>query len=449
MDTRDVAEFVVTASFDKLPTNVVAKAKMCVLDILGGSVAAQETKSATCVREVVQRMGGREESTLIGIDTKVPAPLAAWANGVLASALDIDDGCFTPGYHVGHPGAIVVPASLSVAECESSSVKSLIEAIVVGYEIGIRAGYILSSLYLPEAGPAGPLGCYGAAAASAKLLHLDREETINALHIVHDHNPLPLTGVPSRIAGMTKERVGWAVLTGVCAALLAQRGFTGKASIYEKLPPHEILTSLGTKYEMLNIYHKPYCSCRITHCALDGLSKLIKEFNLVAEDVVSVTIISSPFVVGLNSYEPNSTEQAQFSLPFVIGAMLVDGKVGPDQINDRRLSDKAILDQAKKVKLKLDPTYDAPREGSGPGAIRAIVNIETKDGKYETLIDSAKGSPENPLTPDELRDKFRSLSTRVLGKRRAEGVIKYVDNLDSLSNIGELMSMFTAQNKSK
>ena len=91
IDTKNVADFVVTTSFDKLPTNVVAKAKMCVLDILGGSLAAHETKSANYVRGVVQRMGGREESTLIGVGTKVPAPLAAWANGVLASALDIDE----------------------------------------------------------------------------------------------------------------------------------------------------------------------------------------------------------------------------------------------------------------------------------------------------------------------------------------------------------------------
>jgi len=441
MDTKDVANFIVTTSFDKLPTNVVAKAKMCVLDILGGSLAAHETKSANCVRRVVQKMGGREESTLIGIGVKVPAPLAAWANSILASALDIDDGFFTPTYHIGHHGSIVVPASLSMAECEGSSGKSFVEAVVVGYEVGIRAGYILTSLYLPGIGPAGAVGCYGAAAASAKLLHLNREETINALHIVHDHNPFPVTGVPSRTGGMTKERVGWATLTGVCAALLAQEGFTGKASIYENSPPHEILTSLGTEYELLNVYYKPYCSCRVTHCALDGLSKLIQEYNLVAEDVVSVTIISSPYAMALNNYEPDSIEEAQFSIPFTIGAMLVNGKVGPEQVNERTLGDKAILDQAKKVKLELDPTYDALQEGSGPGAIRAIVKIETKDRTYETLIDNAKGSPENPFTADELRDKFRSLSTSLLGKRRTEEVIKCVNNLENLSNMRELVEL--------
>jgi 2-methylcitrate dehydratase PrpD len=168
------------------------------------------------------------------------------------------------------------------------------------------------------------------------------------------------------------------------------------------------------------------------------------EFNPAAEEVVRVTIISSPYALELNNYEPKSTEEAQFSLPFVIGAMLVDGKVGPDQISGKRLSNPLILDQARKVKLELDPNFDAPREGSGPGAIRAFVRIETKGGIYETIIDHAKGSPENPLTVDDLKDKFRSLSTRLLGKQRAEEVIDCVDHLDNLGNIGELMSMLSA-----
>ena len=444
-----MANYIVTASFDKLPPSVVAKAKMCTLDILGSSLAAHETKSANCVRRVVRKMGGRDESTLIGIGVKVPAPLAAWANSILASALDIDDGSFGPTRHVGHHGAIVVPASLSVAECEGSSGRSFVEAVVVGYEVGIRAGHILSSSYLPRGGPSGSQGCYGAAAASAKLLKLNKEETVNALRIVHDHNPIPIIGEPSQETyvrrAMTKEKIGWAVLTGVCAALLAREGFSGRGSIYED--PHAdrtLLSSLGREYETLKIYHKPYCSCRLAHCALDGLFKLTKEYNLSAEDIIEVRVGCSSFaIMMLHNYEPHNLEEAEMSIPFAIGAMLVDGKVGPEQINEKRLSDKAILDQAKKVKLELDPTHDALREGSGPGAIRAIVKIKTKDGTYETHIDNAKGSTENPFTADELRDKFRSLSTRLLGKRRTEEVIKCVDNLENLSNIGELMSLFT------
>ena len=444
MATNDVANFVVTTSFNKLPSNVVAKAKICTLDILGSSLAAHDTKSANSVRRAIRRMGGMEESTLIGVGAKVPAPLAAWSNSILASSLDIDDGVHAPTGHAGHHGALVVPTSLSVAESKGSSGRNFIEGVVVGYEVGIRAGYILSSV--PGGGSAGPMGSYGAAAASAKLLQLNKEEITNALGIVNEHNPtgsvvvLP-KGTASGIKGMTKEKVGWAVLTGVVAALLAKEGFTGPNSIYDNLDTAQaLLSGLGKEYKILEVYHKPYSSCRLTHPALDGLLELMQKYDLSAEDIIKITAGSSSVATKLDSYQPRSMEEAEFSTPFVLGAILVDGKVGPEQI--RRFDDKAILDQAKKVKLEVNPTIDAIRKTTG--RYLATVKIETKDGQtYETQVDNTKGSVENPFTDDELREKFRSLSTSLLGERRTEEVIKCVDNLENLSNIRELVKLIS------
>lgn len=433
----------VTTSFDKLPSNVVAKAKMCTLDILGGALAANDTKSVNCVRRVVQAISGREESTLIGVGVKSPAPLAAWANSVLANALDIDDGSIGAGGHAGHHGAMVVPASLSLAESKGSTGRSFIEAVVIGYEVGIRAGYIVSIL-LGDTG-SGPMGSYGAVAASAKLLGLNEEETANALRIVDAHNPIGSVVIPSEIAAvtcgkaMTKGKVGWAVLTGVVAALLAREGFTGLGSIYDDPRIDQaLLSNLGREYEMLKVYHKCYCSCRLTHAALDGLLELMQKYDLDAEDVIKVTVGSSSTVTTLNNYRPHTLEEAQFSIPFVIGAALVDGKVAPEQINERRLGDKAILNQADKVKLEVNPTIDA----SSLGKLGAIVKIEAKGGRtYVTHVDNPKGNIENPFGDDELREKFRSLSTRVLGEEKTEEVIRCVDDLENLSNIRELTKL--------
>lgn len=158
MITKDIAHFIVTIHFHELPPDVVAKAKMCVLDLLGYSLAAHKTKSTNAVRRMVQAMGGRKESTLIGVGVKAPVPLAAWANSVLANALDMDDGSFWPKGHAGHHGAMVIPSSLSIAEAKGLSGKNFIEGIVVGYEVGIRAGYIMSSLGIHQGGT---MGCYG------------------------------------------------------------------------------------------------------------------------------------------------------------------------------------------------------------------------------------------------------------------------------------------------
>ncbi len=443
MNTRDVANFALITSFDKLPSSVVAKAKICTLDILGGAIAAHDTKSANSVRRAIRKMGGIEESTPIGLGVKVPAPLAAWSNSILANALDIDDGNDAPTGHAGHHGAVVVPASLSVAESNGSSGRSFIEAVVVGYEVGIRAGYILSAV----GAPVGPMGSFGAAAASAKLLQLNKEETTNALSIVDAHNPigsvavLPTKTLGFPVGGMTKEKLGWAALAGVVAAILAQEGFTGPGSIYDNQDIDQaLLGSMGKEYKILEVYHKPYSSCRLTHAGLDGLLKLIRTYHLCAQDIIKVTVETSSIATRLNNYQPHTMEEAEFSAPFVIGALLVDGEVGPEQISEKRLGDKAILDQAKKVKLEVNPEIDAAKNTSGRD--QAIVKIETKDGKtHETRVDDVKGGIGNPFTDDELRDKFRTLSTKRLGERRTEEVIKFVDNLENLSNIRELMGL--------
>lgn len=443
MDTKDVANFVAATSVDRLPSDVLAKAKMCILDTLGSSLAAQDTKSANCVIGLVRALGGKEESTLVGVGVKVPAPLAAWANSMLASALDIDDGISGPAGHAGHHGSMVVPSSLCLAESQGLTGKSFLEAVVVGYEVGIRAGYVLGSL--PRSHQGGPIGSYGVAAASAKLLRLNTEATANTLHIVDAHNTVGRDFVPGKTAGilrvaMTKEKVGWSVLNGVMAALLAREGFNGVSSIYDDSQiAQTLLSGLGSEYEILKVYYKPYCSARCLHNTLDGVLELRQKYNLGAEDIVKVTVKGSSLVMSMNNYRPENIEQAQFSLPFGVGAVLVDGKVGPEQVNERRLGDKAILAQADKVKLEVDPAIDAL--GSMIES-RAIVTIEAKDGRtYETRVDNAKGSIENPFTYDALQEKFRSLSTSLLGDARTEEVISCVGNLEDVSDIRELVDL--------
>jgi 2-methylcitrate dehydratase PrpD len=445
VDTKDIARFVVTTSFDKLPINVVAKAKMCTLDIIGGSLAAIETKSANAVRRVVQKIGGIKESTLLGVGVKVPAPLAAWSNSIMASALDIDDGSYAPTGHAGHHGALMVPTGLSIAESKGSSGRNYIEAVVAGYEVGIRAGYIISSM--PGGGAGGPMGSYGAAVVSAKLLQLNEEEIINALGIVNEHNPtgrvvtLPKGTLP-RIKGMPKEKIGWSVLTGVVATLLAQEGFTGPNSIYDHQDvKQELLSSLGKEYKILEVYPKRYTCCRGMHPALDGLFELIGKHNLNAEDIMKVILEGSTFLAKvLVNYPPRSMEEAEFSTPFAIGAALAYGKVGPDQISEQSLGDKAILDQANKVELVVHPEMEAAKQSGGYN--QAIVKIKTKDGKtYKTRIENTRGNPKNPFTNDELIDKFKSLTVRLLGKQGTDAVIKCVDNLENLSDIKELVTL--------
>lgn len=451
MDTRDVANFVLTTSFEKLPPDVIVQTKSIILDTLGVSLAGRDTRAAECSRRMVRAMGGKEEATLLGVGVKLPAMLATLSNSVQASACDMDDGMYGPWGHIGHFGSVIVPSSLCIAEAQRSTGKELIEAVVVGYETAIVAG--LSLLRMAGVLTTGSTGSYGAAAAVAKLLRLNRDEVVNSLMLVDAHNLAGVRDNDWRVFiekggwgfnkfAMVKEGIGWGAMTGVGAALLAQQGFTGYMSIYDHPDIEQgLLSSLGKEYGLLkNHYFKSYSACAWTHPALDGVLALVQKHHLSAETISRVIVRSNPTSILLDVRRPTCIDQAQYSIPFLVGAAIVDGKVTPEQINEARLGDKAILSQADKVELEADPALQSAYPGK-PGALDTIVKIETRDGRvYETRAAMSKDMA-SPLTYNDLKEKFRSLSTKMLGKDGSEAVIQCIDGLEKVSSVRELVDL--------
>ena len=446
MSTKDVANFIASTSFNQLSSGVIAKAKVAIRDSLGVSLAAHNDRAVEAVRKVAIAMGGREESTLMGIGTKVPCNMAAWVNAVMGSTLDMDDGIFGPEGHRCHPGAMVVPSSLALAERQNSTGKSLIEAVVVGYEVAIRNGAMMAE---GKGGiQAGIGGNYGAAAAAAKLLGLTPEKIVNALGIAEAHRPYPTPAAIFRDKNsspqefmkhtpMTKENYGWAAMTGVTAALLAQAGFSAGRTIFD-LPMYnqKILGTLGKEWEILNIYFKPYSTCRALHASIGGVLELIKKHNLPPDDISKITTGVSSIRAEMSNYRPSTRWEAQYSIPFAIGAALVDGEVGPKQIAEEKLDNKEILTQADKVLVFIDPEVEALM----PGIDASSVEIETRGGaKFKTFQRYPWGEPQNPLSEEDLKEKFRKLATGALGVEKTEELIKCVSRLEDLSSINELL----------
>jgi len=446
MNTKDVADFILDTNFDRLPLEVINKAKLCILDTLGGAIAAHNTKSAGIMRGLIRSMGGKEEATLFGLGLKAPLAGAALVNGIMSTVLDTDDGCFSPVGHLGHIGGCVIPAALAVGEREGSTGVEFLEAVVVGYETALRKGWIVREPEPKKGWSTGGIGAYGAAAAAAKLLKLTRDEIINTLGICEAHHPMPKLGgrvLPGPVTvAMTKESMHWATMTGVMAVLLAQGGFTGSSTIYDD-PNYDPspLDTLGKEYLIINVYFKPHCACRAIHSALDIILEMVKKQTLNPDDVVGITVEIRKGASRFYDPRPVSIEQAEFSIPFLVGAALVDGKVGPEQVRESRLSDKTILKQADKVKV----VFSEAMEAIYPQKCGAIVTVETKDGKkHKVQRDIPRGEPEDPLSHKEIEDKFREWATTVMDKDRAEEVLACTNNLESLDNIGKLVDLLAS-----
>lgn len=447
MDTKSVANFILAVNFEELPQDVVAQVKRCTLDALGATIAAHNTKTVRIVGDLVRRSTGTvKEATLIGFGLQASLDKATLLNSTMATVLDTDDGCISPVGHLGHVGGCVIPAALAVAEHENSTGEAFIEAVVAGYEVFLRTGWMLCDPKIKKIPSSGTPGAYGVAAAVGKLLKLTREEMVNALGIAEGCAPVMKGGSFRTILGtvpITKEFMSWGAMSGMTAALLARGGFTGPSTIYDA--PHydrSCLDSLGKNYEMLNMYFKPYCACRYTHATLDVVLELVKKQGLSPDDILNITVGVSSAASWLRSTRPTIIEDAEYSFPFLIGVALVYGEVGPKQVSEDRLNDKAVFEQADKVKVEVNEAI----EDLLPGKFGAVVTIETRDGKKRQVKrDFPKGDLEDPLSDKELEEKFRRWVTTVIDSERAEkvlGSVRNLENADSINKLIELLAYF-------
>lgn len=422
--------------YENLPRSVVHQAKRGVLDTVGCILAGISSRMGKAITEISALFLQQKGASILGIRRDVFPIIAALGNGFLANALDADDGCRMAR---GHPGGVIIPAALAAAELRDCDGKCFIESIVVGYEIGLRAGLAINSgqAYFGSANWA----TFGATAAAAKLLNLEGKAVINALGITEMHTPTcqPMAWIKSKQIPMIKEGMGWAAATGLASALLAKGGMTGCFRVFSDKRWNSKLASLGTEFEILKLYFKKYPSCRWTHPALDNLLAIMRENNLDPADIISIRVKTFREATLLDSRSPQTTEEAQYSLPFVLAAALVDGSLGPEQMNESKLGDQMILEMAQKVHISVDPAA----EKRFPRRTMASVEVLTRQGlTLNKFAEKTKGDWDMPLCDLELEEKFLRFSTSILPNLGATKVLNVIKRLEEVQSMKAFLESF-------
>ncbi len=433
--TWRVAEFARTMRWEDLPADVRSQATRCVLDLCGAAVAGSRTEAAQTAAAYALYAHGTGPRTIIGTGANCTPAGAALANGFAASALDIDDG-YRPVK--GHPGAVVFPAVLAAAEEAKSSGVEFLTALVVGYEVAMRAGRILHSLYDFYHG-SGAWAPVGAAAGVARLLDCDAQQTWHALGIAEFHAAMTPETRSVDHPSMLKDGIGWGAMVGIASGQLAARGFTGIPALFDADHSGVRLTeSLGDEYLILDLYFKPYACCRWAQPAIEGALSAARQIGATAIDVARVRVHTFEAATHLRSVSPRTTEEAQFSLPWPIACALIDGVVGPEQVTGGSLSDAARRELAGRVELVVDPEL----ERAFPEQALAWVEIETTGGsRARSKISAAAGDADTPLGDEELTDKFRRLTDPVLGTDRAEKLASAIKELPDSVSLEEITKL--------
>ena len=442
-ETRKLAAFCAGVTFDSLPAEVVEKAKLCVLDFFANVYGSHELDAVARVTGYVRSLGGPETASALGCGFRTGIHNAAFLNGTAAEAIEGQDGLRFGG---NHPGTAVIPAALALAERDGRTGKELIAAIVVGYE---AAGRIAAAVHprhtLSGFLPTGTCGAFGAAAAASVLSGYDAETTASALG--NAGYLLPLSMAETLMGGYTSKIVqgGQAASAGLTAAGLAGAGVTGAPYVLEgsdlgggfaKITTggepmlDRITAGLAETYSIADIYFKPYTACRHTHGCAEAALALVREKKIDPAEVASIDAFTygiAVLAVGKPVGEQSTFVSAQFSIPYVVAACILDGEMGPAQMRESRIADPAVLDLAAKVRVQLDaeladryPEYTASR-----------VEIALKSGeRFAAQVDVPKGDPRSPMSAADLTDKLR----RFAPKRDAAALGALADAILDLEN---------------
>ena len=451
--TRDLASFASALCYEDLPPEVVDRIKSSVLDSIGCCLFGATLPWTRKVAEMVKGEGARPVASLMGMGTKSSVSLAVLVNGTAGHAFELDD---IHKESIIHMGSLATPVAFGFAEEQGeASGRSVITAMVAGYEVGARVGNAATmSLFFRGFHPQGTSGVFAAAATAGRMLELDAIQFQHALGIAGSQ----AGGLMAAQEGAMVKRFhsGRAAQSGVYSALLARAGFTGIQDVleapyggfltcYSDEPNAARLTAgLGSTWETLNVGYKPHASVTSIHTALDGLAEIMRENGVKAGDIDRVEAGLSPmtYVHCAWEYKAQGVTAAQMNLFFGLAVIALDGMAFTEQYREDRLHDLGILSFIKRVTAYVDPEIEAM---GAPFRHAARMKVTTRSGhSYEKLLLHRRGSPENPLKPEDIEYKFRHVVSPCLSKPDIERVIKLVGTLEELSSTSELLGILAA-----
>jgi 2-methylcitrate dehydratase PrpD len=447
------ARFIAEARWEDLPTTVQRKARMCFADNLGATIAGTLTRVSRVSADYAAESWAGGQATILRHDPerglhglRASMAGAAFANANAANGLDLDDSA---RYAYGHAGAQIFPAALAVAEALDRSGAELLTAMVVGYEVAHRIGrcWHASRDVYQACGSWGSVAC---AAAAAYLMRLTPKQTGHALGIAEYHagNMPMMRDVDD--PGMVKHGIGWGAMTGVTAAGLAARGYTGIPTLLALPEYQEWAGNIGQAYLMVEgVAWKPACyaCCGWAHAGVEGARRLVQEHGIALDDIARIIVSGSKSTVRLGTRLPTTTEEAQFNQAWPLAAMLMDGEIGPAQMLEVRLSDPHIRALAAKVEVVEDAEMERLcqlfEQGDPTGRFASTVTITVNDGRafHSGLVDGGLRFPQPGWNEARMDDKFRWAASFVLDEERINGLSDRLWRFESVPSVRELIAV--------
>ncbi len=465
--THTMARFALGLQYEDIPADAVHEAKRFLLDSVGCALAAVPNEDMQAAHRYIVALGGTPEATVIGSGHRTNVANTALMNALLVRALDYNDIYWEQD--PSHPSD-VIPAALAAGEVAHRDGREIIVGILIAYELEMR-WCLAATPGVREVGwHHATLTQFVSPFVAARMLGLSEDQTVAAAGISGSSH-FTLGGVVAgHLTNMKNTADPMATEAGVRAALLAREGYTGPVEVIEgKEGLIEVLSNVAwstdtlldglpvvspsaplraseveprKKFLITTCSYKAFPTEALTHQPITAVLNICRANGITAEDVAEVhvrtTTRGADILSDPSKYQPTTKETADHSLPYCIAAAVADGNVLPSSFEEEKLRDPRIWATLPKIKVVADSEIDA----LFPAVKRAIVRITTTGGEvYEEQVDHAKGSPENPMSDDDIVAKFRANAAAVLTPEKQQRVIEATWSLEDFADVGEYMQL--------
>ena len=448
--TARMSRWAAGLQYKHISSGAVYQAKRFLLDSLGCALGGYRQHDVKIALEVLDEVGGMGLATVVGTGRHMDPVSASLANGLMIRCMDYNDIYWKQD--PSHPSDIF-PAAIACCEHMGNGGKELIVGLVLGHEFEMRFCEAAFPGIRERGWHHATLTAFVSPIVAGRALQLSWEQIQHAIGISASRH-CTLGAVTAGKLTMMKNTVDpMATQSGVLAALLAEKGYTGpehvidgKEGLTQVFGPQwklELLTDgLGESWRITQCGMKAFPTEALTHTPISAVLDLVKTNDLHPDQVEKIQIRSLARAADILSdpskYDPRNKETADHSLPYVIAAALVERQVTPVQFTIEKIMDPRIREQLKKIEVVADPEI----EKVFPALQRVIVNINTTDGRsFTKQLDYPKGDPRNPLTDQEIEEKFSALAEGVLSKSAQRRVQDAVWNLERVGSVSELMAL--------
>jgi 2-methylcitrate dehydratase len=461
---RQIAEFAVNLKYEDLPEEVVFEVKRYLYDSIGCAYGAYYTTDVNIIRDIYKEMGGKEESTVIGFGDKIPAVNSALVNSLMIRSLDFNDIYWKED--PSHPSDII-PAALSMAERVGAPMEDVIVAIVLAYEFEQRMCLFAVPGIRERKWHHATLTQFVSPIVAGKILGLTVDQMVNAIGISGSHNHTIGCPTAGKLTMMKNTVDPMAVQSGVFAALMAEKGYSGTEKVFEgkegffdcffgwnakeeKVEPvnmqgretlgewkwdlDALLGGLGESWKIMECSMKAFPCEALSHVHLTAVINAVKNNDIAYDDIEKVTVTTIARACDIlfdpHKYRPDSRETADHSLPYCVAAAIVDRKVTTQSFSDEKLKDPKIWEVIDLIEGEASEEFEKMFPEKQPSK----VVVRTKDGReFSEYREYPKGDPREPMTMEDLDNKFQALGAGLLSQEKMAAVKDVIFNCESMS----------------